>query len=122
MARWLENCPPLPPMRQLARPKPDHGAKRDMKLAIATAGWRELCAQGLILAISTTIVVIWVWTKPIVFTYDSFTYINQAYELQAGRQLGVLAFSRLPLYPAILWALHVTDLQHSVSSLIIFQS
>jgi hypothetical protein len=100
----------------------NHGAKSDMKLEIARSDWREPYAQGLILAISATVVVVWVWTAPIVFTYDSFTYIEQARQLQPGQQSGISLFSRLPLFPAILWAFHITDLKHSVYWLVVFQS
>jgi hypothetical protein len=92
-----------------------------MKFEIAGSGWRELCAQGLILAISTIFVVVWVLTKPIVFTYDSFTYIEHARQLQVG-QSAETVFSRLPLFPAILLAFHVTDMKHPVFWLIAFHS
>jgi hypothetical protein len=93
-----------------------------MTFATLRLGRRELCAQGLILAISMTVVVVWVLTKPIVFTHDSFTYITQSRQLQLEQQFGVPLFSRLPLFPAILWAFQITDLQHSVFWLVVFQS
>jgi hypothetical protein len=93
-----------------------------MKSSMARFGWGELCAQGLILAVSTTIVVVWVLSKPIVFTADTFTYIEQARQLQPGQPPGAMLFSRLPLFPAILWAFQITDMKHSVSWLIVFQS
>jgi hypothetical protein len=92
-----------------------------MKCEAAKLGWRELCAQAIILAVATTVVVVWVLTKPIVFTYDSFTYIDQARELQLGQSAST-AFSRLPLFPAMLLTFGVTDLKHSVLWLIVFQA
>jgi hypothetical protein len=92
-----------------------------MKVENAKHARRELYLQGIILAISVAVVTVWVLTKPIVFTYDTFTYIEQARELQLGRP-GVNIFSRLPLFPAILLAFQVTDLKHSVFWLTIFHS
>ena len=93
------------------------------KIAFETArfGWREPYAQGIILIISAAVVVVWVLTKPIVFTQDSITYINAARELELGQSTGGI-FSRLPAFPAVLWAFHVADLKHSVFSLIVFQA
>jgi hypothetical protein len=93
-----------------------------MKSATARSGWRELCVQGIVLALATAVVVVWVLTKPIVFTADTFTYIDQARQLQLGRQSGISLFSRLPLFPGILWALQITDLRHSVFWLVVFQA
>jgi hypothetical protein len=92
-----------------------------MRFEAAKFGWREPCAQGIILAISAALVVAWVLIKPIVFTHDSFTYITSARELQLGQSTGAM-FSRLPVFPAILLAFHVTDLKHSVFWLIVFHS
>jgi hypothetical protein len=83
--------------------------------------WRDLVAQGMVLAISAVVVAVWVSTKPIVFTYDTFTYMDQARELQLGKSADLI-FARLPLFPAILAAFNATDLKHSVFGLIIFQS
>jgi hypothetical protein len=93
------------------------------KIAFETKrfGWREPYAQGIILIISAAVVVVWVLTKPIVFTQDSITYINAARELELGQSTGGI-FSRLPAFPAVLWAFHVTDLKHSVFWLILFQA
>jgi hypothetical protein len=92
-----------------------------MKVEATTYARRELYLQGIILAISVAVVTVWALTKPIVFTHDTFTYIEQARELQLGRP-GVNVFSRLPLFPAILLAFQVTDLKHPVFWLIIFHS
>jgi hypothetical protein len=92
-----------------------------MKVEAAAHARRELYLQGIVLAISVTVVTVWVLTKPIVFTYDTFTYIEQARELQLGRPGGNI-FARLPLFPAILLAFQLTDLKHSVFWLIIFHS
>ena len=92
-----------------------------MKFEAAKLGSRELLAQGIILAISAIVVAVWVFTKPIIFTHDSFTYIDQARELTLGTSATAM-FSRLPAFPMILWAFGVTDLKHSVFWLIIFQS
>jgi hypothetical protein len=73
-----------------------------MKFEAANSSWREVCAQGSILAVTTIVVVVWVLIKPIVFTYDSFTYIQHASELQLGQSTNT-AFSRLPVFPAICW-------------------
>jgi hypothetical protein len=72
------------------------------KIAFETArfGWREPYAQGIILIISAAVVVVWVLTKPIVFTQDSITYINAARELELGQSTGGI-FSRLPAFPAV---------------------
>jgi hypothetical protein len=92
-----------------------------MRLETAKCDWRELCIQGSLLALSATVVAVWVFTKPIVFTHDSFTYIDVARELQLGRSTNSY-YWRPPVYPAILWALHIVDFSHSVFWLIIFQS
>ena len=92
-----------------------------MRFENAKLGGRELYAQLTVLAVSVIVVVVWVFTHPIVFTYDSFTYIDWARDLQLGQSAEPL-FSRLPLFPAILLAFHITDLKHSVFWLIIFQS
>jgi hypothetical protein len=92
-----------------------------MKFKAAKYERREALALGSILAAATTIVAVWVLTNPIVFTYDSFTYIEHARELQLG-QSAKTAFSRLPVLPAILLAFGVTDLQHPVFLLIVFHS
>jgi hypothetical protein len=90
-----------------ARPKPD---------------WRELCAQGVALALAIAVVAVWVYTKPIVFTQDTFTYIHHARELQLRTALPGALFSRTPGFPLILLLFHVTDLKHSVYWLITFHS
>ena len=92
-----------------------------MKFEAAKFGGRELYAQGAILAVATTVVVAWILTKPIVFTYDSLTYIEHARELQLG-QSAATVFSRLPLFPAILLAFDITDLKHPVFGLIVFHA
>jgi hypothetical protein len=92
-----------------------------MRFEAAKFGSRELLAQGIILAISAIVVAVWVFTKPIIFTHDSFTYIDHARDLLLG-QPGAALFSRLPAYPMVLWAFGVTDLKHSVFWLTIFQS
>ena len=93
-----------------------------MRFETGKVDWRRLCDHGIILAISATVVTVWVLTKPIVFTYDSFTYIDYARQLQLGKLDSAALFSRLPVFPMILWAFQVTDAQHSVFWLIIFQS
>jgi hypothetical protein len=92
-----------------------------MKLEVEKLDRWEPFAQGLILVIAATVVAVWVVTKPIVFTYDTFTYIEQARELQLGRS-GANIFSRLPLFPAILLAFQLTDLKQPVHWLIVFHS
>jgi hypothetical protein len=92
-----------------------------MKVENATHARRELYLQGIILAISVTVVAVWVLMKPIVFTDDTSTYIEHARELQLGRT-GTNVFSRLPVFPAILLAFQLTDLKHSVFWLIVFHS
>ena len=82
---------------------------------------RELPGQWIIMIIATTVVSVWVFTKPIVFTQDTFTYMEHARELQLGRSSDP-NYPRLPVFPAILWASKVTDLKHSVSPLIFFHS
>lgn len=93
-----------------------------MRSETAKSDWREQCAQGLILAIAASVVSVWVYTKPIVFTQDTFTYIHHARELLLGTTLPGQMFPRLPGFPFILLTFHVTDLKHSVFWLIIFQS
>lgn len=83
--------------------------------------WADVRAQGLIVAISIAVVALWVYTKPIVFTYDSFTYMDQARELQSSKAADLI-FARLPLFPAVLAVLNATDLKHSVFGLIVFHS
>jgi hypothetical protein len=83
--------------------------------------WGDLGAQALIVVLSIAVVAVWVATRPIVFSYDTFTYVDQARELQAGKSADLI-FVRLPLFPAILAAFNVTDLKHSVFGLIIFHS
>src|SRR5262245_20259013 len=79
-------------------------------------GLRNLFADGAILAISATVVAAWVFAKPIVFSSESVTYINLARELELGNS------TAQPLFPAILWAFHITDLKHSVFGLIILHA
>jgi hypothetical protein len=111
-----------PPYEARNHPRSGMVRKEIMKFGTMKFAWRELYTQGLVLAIAATVVAVWVFTKPIVFTYDSFTYIDQARELQLGHSVDSKFFSRLPLFPAILLALHVTDLKQSVFWLIVFQS
>jgi hypothetical protein len=92
-----------------------------MRFDTAKIDRTELCVQGGLVAISAIIVAVWVFTKPIVFTYDTFTYIDVARELVSGKSTNSYYF-RLPIYPAILRAFHIVDLSHSVFWLIIFQS
>ena len=84
--------------------------------------WRRLSAQLVILAISAVVAAVWVSTKPIVFTHDSFSYIDHAHQLLVGKYSDTALFLRLPLYPLILWAFGVTDAKHSVFWLVTFQS
>src|SRR5258708_39743344 len=82
----------------------------------------DLCSQGeLIVGTAAVVVAVWVYTKPIVFSYDSFTYLEHARELQLRKWTDAL-YPQLPIFPAILWAFRVTDTTHSVFWLIIFQS
>jgi len=87
----------------------------------ATFDRRQLRAQAVVLLISTIAVAVWVNTKPIVFADESFAYVDFARELQLGK-LSSAEFLRFPLFPAILWAFHITDLSHSVSRLLLFHS
>src|SRR5262245_29183149 len=92
-----------------------------MRLGAASFDWRSLGAQATIVVISTIVVALWVYNKPIVFSDESFAYIDFARELQQGRS-GTLNFLRLPVFPAILWSFHITDLSHSVSRLVFFHA
>jgi hypothetical protein len=92
-----------------------------MRFDTEGVGWREPCIQAGLLAVSAIIVVVWVFLKPIVFTDDTFTYINVARELALGKSTNSY-YWRLPVYPAILWAFDIVDASHSVFWLIIFQS
>jgi hypothetical protein len=92
------------------------------KCAPSKLDWRELCAQGVVLALAITVVAVWVYTKPIVFTQDTFTYIHHARELQLRTALPGALFSRTPGFPLVLLMFHVTDLSHSVSWLIAFHA
>jgi hypothetical protein len=101
-----------------------HGAVSafDMRFeSLRKHDWRDLGPDALVVAISIAVVAVWVSTKPIVFTYDTFTYMDQARELQAGKSANLI-FERLPLFPAILALLNATDVKHSVFGLIIFHS
>jgi hypothetical protein len=95
--------------------------KRKFAFETAKSGWREPYAQGTILAVAAAVVVVWVLTKPIVFTQDTITYINAARELRLGQSAGDI-FSRLPAFPAVLAAFHITDLKHTVFWLVVFQA
>jgi hypothetical protein len=92
-----------------------------MRLGAASFDWRSLGAQTTIVVISTMVVALWVYNKPIVFSDESFAYIDFARELQQGKS-GALNFLRLPVFPAILWSFHITDLSHSVSGLVFFHA
>jgi hypothetical protein len=92
-----------------------------MRFGKATFDRRQLGAQAVILLISTIAVAVWVNAKPIVFADESFAYVDFARELQLGKPSSA-EFLRYPLFPAILWAFHVTDLSHSVSRLLLFHS
>src|SRR5260370_42674228 len=91
-----------------------------MRLDLAKRERRELC-EGSLLAISVIVVVAWVLLKPIVFTYDTFTYMEVAREFASGKSTNAFYF-RLPIYPALLRAFHITELSHLVLRLIMFQS
>jgi hypothetical protein len=93
----------------------------NMRFDTAKLDRRELCIQASLLAISVTVVAVWVFAQPIVFTHDTFTYMDVAREFASGRSTNSYYF-RLPIYPALLWTFHITDLSHSVFWLIIFQS
>jgi len=93
-----------------------------MQFAHVKLDWSRLRGQGGVVVISAAVVAIWTITQPIVFTYDTFTYIDQAGELLLGELSARSMFSRLPLFPAILLAFGVTDLQHSVFWLIVLHS
>ncbi len=92
-----------------------------MRLGAASFDWRSSGAPATIVVISTIVVALWVYNKPIVFSDESFTYIDFARELQQRRS-STQNFLRLPVFPAILRAFHITDLSHSVSGLIFFHS
>jgi 4-amino-4-deoxy-L-arabinose transferase-like glycosyltransferase len=92
-----------------------------MRPGAASFDWRSSGAQATIVVISTIVVALWVYNKPIVFSDESFAYIDFARELQQGRS-STQNFLRLPVFPAILRAFHITDLSHSVSGLIFFHS
>jgi hypothetical protein len=68
------------------------------------------------------VVAVWVYTKPIVFSQDTLTYIHHARELQLRTTLPGALFSRTPGLPLVLLLFHVTDLKHSVFWLIVFHS
>jgi hypothetical protein len=84
--------------------------------------WREICAQGVVLVVALAVVAVWVYTKPIVFTQDTLTYIHHAHELQLRTTLPGALFSRTPGFPLVLLLFRVTDLSHSVLWLIAFHS
>src|SRR6266540_5284565 len=92
-----------------------------MRLGAASFDWRSSGAQATIVVISTMVVALWVYNKPIVFSDESFAYIDFARDFQQGRS-GTQNFLQLPVFPAILRAFHITDLSHSVSGLIFFHS
>ena len=92
-----------------------------MRLGAASFDWRSSGAPATIVVISTIVVALWVYNKPIVFSDESFAYIDFARELQQRRS-STQNFLRLPVFPAILRAFHITDLSHSVSGLILFHS
>jgi hypothetical protein len=96
-------------------------SKAIMRFRVVNSSWRQVVAQASLLAISATVVVVWISTKPIVFTQDTLTYIDLAHALQVGQSENA-DYLRLPVFPLILSAFHVTDLKHSVFWLIIFQS
>lgn len=98
-----------------ARPKQSAGAS-------IGSNWREVCIQGAVLAIAIAVAAVWVYTKPIVFTHDTFTYIHHARELQLRTTLPGAIFSRTPGFPLILLAFRITDLTHSVFWLITFHA
>jgi hypothetical protein len=75
-----------------------------------------------VLALAVAVVAVWVYTKPIVFTQDTLTYIHHARELQLRTALPGALFSRTPGFPLVLLLFHVTDLRHSVLWLITFHS
>jgi hypothetical protein len=81
-----------------------------------------MCAQGLVLVIAVAAVAVWVYTKPIVFTQNTFTYMHHARELQLRTALPGALFSRTPGFPLVLLLFHVTDLKHSVFWLLAFHS
>jgi hypothetical protein len=68
------------------------------------------------------VVAVRVYTKPIVFSQDTLTYIHHARELQLRTTLPGALFSRTPGLPLVLLLFHVTDLKHSVFWLIVFHS
>jgi hypothetical protein len=92
-----------------------------MRLGAASFDWRSLGGQATIVVISAIVIAVWVYTKPIVFSDESFAYIDFARDLQLGK-MGAPNFLRLPVFPAILRAFHITDLSHSVSGLIFFHA
>jgi hypothetical protein len=75
-----------------------------------------------VLALAMIVVAVWVYTKPIVFTQDTLTYIHHARELQLRTTLPGALFSRTPGFPLVLLLFRVTDLSHSVFWLIAFHS
>src|SRR5262249_6016502 len=83
---------------------------------------REICAQGVVLVLALAVVAAWVYTKPIVFTQDTLTYIHHARELQLRTTLPGALFPRTPGFPLILLLFHVADLKHSVFWLTAFHS
>jgi hypothetical protein len=96
-------------------------AAKIMRLDITKLRWRERYVQSALLAISATVVAVWVFTKPIVFTYDTLTYIDVAHALKVGNSANA-DYLRLPVFPLILLAFQVTDLAHSVQKLVAFHS
>jgi hypothetical protein len=92
-----------------------------MGLQTVTFHRQEARRLWILLALSVVIVATWVFVKPIVFTYDSFTYIDYVRELRVGKSTDA-NYLRLPVYPAILWAFRITDLAHPVARLLVFQA
>ncbi len=89
-----------------------------MRLGAASFDWRSSGAQATIVVISTMVVALWVYNKPIVFSDESFAYIDFARDFQQGKS----STPNFLVFPAILRAFHITDLSHSVSGLIFFHS
>jgi 4-amino-4-deoxy-L-arabinose transferase-like glycosyltransferase len=92
------------------------------RIAAVKSDRRDLYAQALVLVLAATAAALWVYTKPIVFTHDTFTYIHHARELQLKTALPGPMFSRTPGFPLILLAFRITDLSHSVFWLIVFHA
>jgi hypothetical protein len=87
-----------PPEGRNLRPSASLGRTGRVRI---TPDWREICAQSVVLVLALAVVSVWVYTKPIVFSQDTLTYIHHARELQLRTALPGALFPRTPGFPLI---------------------